>query len=467
MPVLLRQEIPVLPMYFSYSLLLGLGFLILLPRFLLDAFRHGKYVAGFRERLGSLSPIPSAGCPVIWIHCVSVGETQAARPLVQGLKERFPDHLIAISTITLTGQNLAREIFKHDAAKVFYFPFDWRWVARRTLKAIHPDAVLVMETELWPSFLRECKQQQIPVALVNGRLSQQSFRRYRLIKGFMTRVLSSLDLALMQTKADAERLRALGMDADKTFVFGSMKFDAGAMPATDSLTEEFRKRFGLTDDSSLILAASTHAPEERIMMDALRQARSKSDAQPRLMIAPRHPERFAEVAALVERSGFNWTRRSHGVDPTDAPAEVILLDSIGELRSVYSLASIVFVGGSIARTGGHNILEPAAVGACVITGAHTYNFHSIVASFVEAGAIVQLAPMPEAETTVQLANAISELLANRSRQLELGTRAQSLVNENRGATERTLRSLDSIIVAAANRASESAGPLRAQSAPIA
>ena len=152
----------VLPMYFIYSLLLGLGFLILLPRFLLDAFRHGKYVAGFRERLGSLSPMPNDGRPVVWIHCVSVGETQAARPLVQGIREQYPNHRIAISTITLTGQNLAREIFKHDAAKVFYFPFDWRWVVRRTLKAIKPDTVLVMETELWPGFLRECKPQQIP-----------------------------------------------------------------------------------------------------------------------------------------------------------------------------------------------------------------------------------------------------------------------------------------------------------------
>ncbi|MGH9932482.1 MAG: 3-deoxy-D-manno-octulosonic acid transferase [Pyrinomonadaceae bacterium] len=456
----------VLPMYFIYSLLLGLGFLILLPRFLLDAFRHGKYVAGFRERLGSLSPIAKDSRRVVWIHCVSVGETQAARPLVQGIKARFPETLIAISTITLTGQNLAREIFKHDAAMVFYFPFDWRWVVRRTLKAIDPDAVLVMETELWPGFLRECKNQQIPVALVNGRLSAQSFRRFSLIRRFMSRVLSSLSLALMQTEADAERLRALGMDTDKTFVFGSMKFDAGTMPAADSLTAEFRQRFGLADDSALILAASTHAPEERIMLDALKQTRSKSESRPRLMIAPRHPERFAEVAALVERSGFGWTRRTNAAADADRQADVILLDSIGELQSVYSAASLVFVGGSIAMTGGHNILEPAAVGACVITGAYTYNFHSIVESFVEAVAIVQLPPLSDSEATVQLANTISELLAEPSRRLEMGTRARSLVNDNRGATERTLQALDSLITTAAN-ASASPRPLSANSAPIA
>jgi len=452
-------------MYFIYSFLLTLGFLILLPRFLLDAFRHGKYVAGFRERWGSLLPIETNGRPVIWIHCVSVGETQAARPLVQGLKKRFPQSLIAISTITLTGQNLAREIFKDDAAKVFYFPFDWRCVVRRTLKAINPDAVLVMETELWPGFLRECKVQQIPVALVNGRLSAQSFRRYRPIKSFMTRVLSSLSLAIMQTEADSERLRALGMDGGKTFVFGNMKFDAGAMPDTDSLTTTFRERFKL-GASPLILAASTHEPEETIILNSFRQIASRSETKPRLMIAPRHPERFAEVADLLKTAGLRWVRRTATPAGSDGQAEVILLDSIGELRSVYTLASIVFVGGSIARTGGHNVLEPAAVGAPVIVGSHTYNFQSIVETFREAGAIVQLQPMSDSATIVELGNAISEWLVNPTKGRQMGALAQRLVTENRGATERTLRALDSMIAPAPN-ASPNSGSLRADSSPIA
>lgn len=452
-------------MYFIYSLLLTLGFLILLPRFLLDAFRHGKYVAGFRERWGSLSPIESDGRPVIWIHCVSVGETQAARPLVQGLRKRFPQSLIAISTITLTGQNLAREIFKDDAAKVFYFPFDWRWVVRRTLKAINPDAVLVMETELWPGFLRECKEQQIPVALVNGRLSSQSFRRYRPIRSFMARVLSSLSLAIVQTEADAERLRALGMDAGKTFVFGNMKFDAGTLPDTDSLTTGFRERFKL-DASPLILAASTHEPEETIILNSFRQVASRFETKPRLMIAPRHPERFAEVADLLKTAGLRWVRRTATPAVSDEQAEVILLDSIGELRSVYTLASIVFVGGSIAKTGGHNVVEPAAVGAPVIIGCHTYNFQSIVETFREAGAIVQLQPMLDSATIVELGNAISELLLNPARGREIGALAKRLVRQNGGATERTLRALDSMI-APVPTASPNHGSLPADSTPIA
>lgn len=435
-------------MYFIYSLLLGLGFLILLPRFLIDAFRHGKYVAGFRERLGSLSPLPNNEVddrPVIWIHCVSVGESQAARPLVQSIRGQYPNHRIAISTITLTGQNLAREIFKHDAEKVFYFPFDWRWTARRSLNAIHPDAVLVMETELWPGFLRECKKQQIPVALVNGRLSEQSFRRYRVIRGFMKRILSSLNLAIMQTEADAGRLRALGMNADNTFVSGSLKFDAGTISVTDSLTTEFRARFKLTDESPLILAASTHAPEERIILDAFNHVVGKSESRPRLMIVPRHPERFAEVAALIGSSGFRWTRRTAPAKAADEQSEVILLDSIGELPSVYSLAPIVFMGGSIAKTGGHNILEPAAGGSCVITGAHTQNFQLIVETFVKAGAVVQLQPMSDSDATVELANTMLELLGNPAKRTRLGKLARTLVNENRGATERTMQLLNKML----------------------
>jgi 3-deoxy-D-manno-octulosonic-acid transferase len=435
-------------MYFIYSLLLVLGFLILLPRFLLDALRHGKYVAGFRERLGTLSPLPNdkdRGRPVVWIHCVSVGETQAARPLIEGIREQYPNHRIAVSTITLTGQNLAREVFKHDAAKVFYFPFDWRWVVRRALKSINPDTVLVMETEIWPGFLRECKRQQIPVAIVNGRLSEKSFRRYRLIRSFMKRVLSSLDLAIMQTETDAERLCALGMNPARTLVSGSLKFDVRTTPTIDSLTVQFRDRFQLDDHSPLILAASTHDPEEVIILNSLRQVISRSGLKPRLVIAPRHPERFSEVADLLKASGFRWARRTALPNPGDAQAEVILLDSIGELHSVYSLAAIVFVGGSIANAGGHNILEPAAVGVPVIVGPHTHNFKSIVETFVNANAIAQLPQTSDSAAIVALANLIAEWLADPNTRHEIGARGLNLMAQNRGAAERTLQSLQSLL----------------------
>jgi 3-deoxy-D-manno-octulosonic-acid transferase len=414
--------------------------------------------------LGSLPRIQRDGWPVIWIHCVSVGETQAARPLVKGLRKQFPHHLIAISTITLTGQNLAREVFSDDAKKIFYFPFDWRWTVRRTLKAINPAAVLIMETELWPGFLRECAGRQIPVAIVNGRLSEKSFRRYRMVRTFMSRVLSSIDLAIMQTDADAARLHALGIAADKTFVSGSLKFDVASTPATDLLTSEFRERFMLHSKAPLILAASTHSPEERIVIDALKQIIARGESTPRLMIAPRHPERFAEVAALIEASGLRWARRTASPTESDGICEVILLDSIGELQSVYSLATIVFVGGSIAKTGGHNILEPAAVGACVITGAHTYNFQVIVETFVQAGAIIQLQPLSNSEASIELSDVISQLLADPGRQRELGERARSLVNQKRGATQQTLELLAPMLSHSANVV-ERVDSLSAQGAP--
>jgi len=433
-------------MYFLYSLLLVLGFLILLPRFLFDAFSHGKYVAGFRERLGLLDPLHTEGKPVIWIHCVSVGETQAARPLVKGLRERFPNHAIAVSTITLTGQNIAREVFKHEAARVFYFPFDWRWIVRRTLSTINPVAVLIMETELWPNFLRECRVRQIPVAIVNGRLSDKSFRRYKIIKGFMSRILSALTLAAVQTEADKERLRRLGLDESRIFVTGSTKFDAGSMQATDSLTAEFRDRFNFDPASPLILAASTHAPEEKIMLETLKRVSETSGFRPRLIIAPRHPERFREVAALIEASGLRSTSRTAAPNAKDQVADVILFDSIGELQTVYSLASVVFVGGSIAKTGGHNILEPAAVGAAVITGAHTFNFKQIVETFVKDHAVIQLPPLSEVDATIELSNVLRRLLADADKRTELGRRAMKLVDQNRGATERTLDLLSSVLV---------------------
>jgi 3-deoxy-D-manno-octulosonic-acid transferase len=434
---------PVPLMYFIYSLLLAVGFLILLPRFLYDAFHHGKYVAGFRERLGTLSPVTSQ--PLIWIHCVSVGETQAARPLVLEFKKQLPNHRIAISTTTLTGQNLAREIFKNDAEKIFYFPFDWRWTVRRTLEALRPEVVLIMETELWPGFLRECERQQIPVVVLNGRLSERSFRRYRLFRGFMSRVLGGVSLAIMQTEADATRLRLLGIAADKVQVSGSLKFDAGTLPLNDALTAELCTRFNFTDDSPLILAASTHAPEERIVIEAFMRLTAPTVPTARLMIAPRHPERFAEVAALVEAFGLPWTRRSAPEHNSDRAARIVLLDTIGELQSAYSLATVVFVGGSIAKTGGHNILEPAAVGAWILTGAHTYNFREIVEAFVRADAIVQLPAMPESDTVLELEKLFAAFLTDRDKRRLLGERAKRLVNRNRGATERTMELLRKLL----------------------
>ncbi|HEX8128717.1 MAG TPA: 3-deoxy-D-manno-octulosonic acid transferase [Pyrinomonadaceae bacterium] len=431
-------------MYLLYSLLLTLVIFALLPLFLLDALRHGKYVAGLRERLGGVPEIDAGGRAVVWLHCVSVGETQAARSLARALIERFPSHALVVSTTTLTGQKLAREVFRDDAAAIFYFPFDWAWSVRRSLSKLKPSLVLIMETELWPRFLRECRRQGVPVALVNGRISEKSFKGYRRLGGFIKSVVGSLTLAVMQTEADADRIRALGLSPERTRVSGNIKFDADTDTSQQAITNELRERFAFDDAARpLIVAASTHAPEEAITLDAFQKTCAALDGhkRPRLLIAPRHPERFNEVAALVEACGVAWARRSHPARADDRTCDIVLLDSIGELRGVYPLAALVFVGGSIAPTGGHNVLEPAAAARCIITGAHTFNFSSIMRDFLERDALVQLPALAERDAPFALAQIFRELLNTDERRRRTGERARAALEERRGATETTIKLL--------------------------
>ena len=440
-------------MYLLYSAALALGFAALLPRFLLDAARHGKYAAGFRERLGLLPAFDAGGRPVVWLHCVSVGETQAARPLARSLLERHPAHALVVSTTTLTGQRLAREVFAGSAAAVFYFPFDWAFAVRRALRRVSPSLVLVMETELWPRFLRECRARRVPVALVNGRLSEKSVRRYKLIRPFIRRVVGDLSLALMQTEADAERMRALGLARERVVVAGNLKFDAAEGDGERALTEELRARFRFGDDRPLIVAASTHAPEERALLEAFRRLRAERDLRAtRLLLAPRHPERFAEVASLVASSGLKWSRRSSAPDAAvDGAREVVLLDSVGELRGAYPLAEIVFVGGSVARKGGHSVIEPAAHAKCVVTGAHTFNFASVVRDFLARGALVQLPAVEGERASVVLSKTFAELLRDGERRRRVGENARAALDQSRGATARTVELLGALFEAGATR----------------
>lgn len=419
-------------MYLAYSLLSPL---ILIPYFLFNALRHGKYLTGLRQRFGSVPPVD--GKRVIWLHCVSVGETQAARPLVQRLKQQFPHHALVVSTITPTGQKLAADVFFKQAERIFYFPLDWRWTVRRTLKAINPELVLIMETEIWPNFLRECKARQIPVAIVNGRISERSFRRYNWIRPLLGSMFSSINVAAMQSSIDADRIGKLGMPKGKLFTAGNLKFDAGMAAGLSDKADEFRARFGSKPGEPLVLAASTHAPEEEIILKAIKQLRKTTAV--RLMIAPRHPERFEGVANQIQQSGLSWTKRSSPPAAADRDADVILLDSIGELSEIFELAEIVFVGGSIANHGGHNVAEPAAAGVVVITGANTQNFQAIVPLMLEAGAIVQLPPLDSTTASDELAKVIARLLANPDERANLRSRAEQLVKAHQGAADRTIK----------------------------
>ena len=439
-------------MFFVYSLVYTLGFVLLLPRFLFDALAKGKYAAGFKQRLGYLPPFEGHPKKVIWLHCVSVGEVNAARPLAQQIKERFPDSSLVISTTTRTGQTLASTAFANIADLVFYFPFDWKWTVRRSLARIKPSVVLLMETEIWFNFIHESFKSGAHVAIVNGRLSARSLERYARIPKFIRRILGYVNIALMQENADATRLMSLGMRATKVKVTGNLKFDNDLDVRETVLTAEFRERFAITPSAPLIIAASTHAREEAWILDAFKEFRKDPvNGQPRLMIAPRHPERFAEAAELVKNAGFTWARRSEAESGDDRLADVILLDSIGELRAAYPLAEIVFVGGSLIRQGGQSIFEPASAGKAIVTGPHTVNFAAAVREFLKREALLQLTPASDAEIVPTLVRAFNELLSDQARRQLSGNHALEVMNNNRGSVSKTMEYLSPLLDAAAKR----------------
>ncbi|HEX8738458.1 MAG TPA: 3-deoxy-D-manno-octulosonic acid transferase [Pyrinomonadaceae bacterium] len=425
-------------MFLLYNFLLAIGFLAYLPRFLFQK----KYAESFSERLGNLPDFDPEGKPVVWLHCVSVGETQAARPLVRELLKNFPEYTLVVSTTTLTGQKLAKEIFAADAALVFYFPFDFRFAVRRALRKIQPRIVLLMETEIWLNFLREANKSGARIAVVNGRLSEKSASRYGWIKKTIKRVLHYVDLALMQSGADSRRLITLGIRNTKVKVTGNIKFDQQFNEAENNLTNEFRERFAVSDTAPLIVAASTHAPEEKWILDAFKTVyKSASDKLPRLMLVPRHPERFAEVAQIIRDSGFDWARRGEKPSARDKAAEVILLDSIGELRAVYPLAEFVFVGGSLIPHGGQSVLEPAAAQKAIVTGFYTMNFDAVVREFLEKEALVQLPELDEKEIPARLAESFKQLLEDAQKREKLAENAFRVMQSNRGASSKTIEYL--------------------------
>ncbi len=441
-------------MYALYSFLLAVAFAILSPMFY---FRREKYASGFKQRFGDLPEFFNDGRPVIWLHAVSVGEVNAARPLVEGLRERFASHRIIVSTTTKTGQDLAARVFAERADAVFYFPFDFKFSVRKALAHFKPSVILLMETEIWPRFIAEAKAGGARVVIVNGRLSERSYRRYAKISGFLRQVLGDLDLALMQGAADANRLISLGAAAGRVQVTGNVKFDIAADAGEVTLSRELDERFALSSARPTIVAASTHDPEEGWILDAYCSlASDRTSERPRLIIAPRHPERFDKVAALLrqfrddpacEWNRYSVARRSAGPTEQDRDADIILLDSIGELRAVYPLATIVFVGGSLIPHGGQSVLEPAAVGKAIITGPHTHNFTDVVNTFLASKALIQISPERDEAVADELFLQFSDLLESPEDIQTLGIAARGVMEANRGSTSHTLERLSSLIKA--------------------
>jgi len=437
-----------------YSLLLGLAAILLTPYWLVQGLRHGKYFSNLGQRLGfsfpTLSKLPENRPGAIWIHAVSVGEALSGVTLARRLKQAYPDRPLVISTTTLTGQALARERMPFADA-IFYFPLDWAFCVRRVLLAARPSIVIILETEIWPNFLQEARRRDIPVVFVSGRISDRSFARYQKflgIFGFFLRPLlrSSLSNAsgfLMQSEKDAERLRALGASSDHVQISGNLKYDLelpAPTPISNWLATEARRR----GRSPIIVAGSVVATEEPLALIAFGTLQGEH-RKALLILAPRKPECFDSAAQFIDDSHRKFIRRSQlpvpGPSQNGAPARefsiaddvtVILLDSIGELASLYSVADGAFVGGSLVPSGGHNILEPAAFGKIPVFGPSMENFAEMAERFTAAGAAVQV------ESPEDAGVAWIEFLRDPVRAAKMGETARNLVESSRGATDRAI-----------------------------
>jgi 3-deoxy-D-manno-octulosonic-acid transferase len=427
-----------------YSFLLAVAFIALLPYFLYQALFNRKYLGSFRQRLGflpdGLNGRPGEDLrPAIWVHAVSVGETLTAKSLLAALRARYPGHRLFLSTTTATGQAVARSRVT-EADGVFYFPFDWKFSVRRALNAIDPSVVILMESELWLNFLDECAERRIPAVVVNGRISDRSFARSRKFGFLARRLYRDVTRLVMQSPVDAERAIALGAPAERVVVGGNLKYDVGNLaaagkgPDTAGILDE---TFALSS-APLIIAGSTTEGEEEIVLAAFDGMRKeKSFAQVRLLVAPRHPERFDLVARALEPAGLRAARRSACVGDCKA-AEVILLDTVGELAALYRLASVVFVGGSLVPKGGHNILEPALYAKPIVVGPHMENFREIAGEFLRRDALIQLRGGDPQALARELQDAFMNLLSRKEYAAALGANARRAVDENRGATGRTV-----------------------------
>jgi 3-deoxy-D-manno-octulosonic-acid transferase len=443
-------------MYLLYSALTLAAFVAASPYFLYQAIRYKKYIGSLRQRLGFLPITFNVDAEEsIWIHAVSVGEALTARALAADLKTRYPRLRLFLSTTTIAGQQVARRSLSNVDA-IFYFPFDWTFIVRRTLRLVRPRIFIMMETEIWPNLLRECRRQGVRTVLINGRISSRSYPRYRLVRRFFRRVLADVDRCCMQSEESARRLVELGADPARVTVTGSLKFDSLELPAASTHAkprERVLRFFRLSPSRTVVVAGSTLRGEESAALRAF--ARIKTTLPGALLIvAPRHPERFGEVERLASDAGFVTTRRSDLPIDAEPRADVVVLDTIGELAQVYQLATAVFVGGSLVDQGGHNILEPAIFGKPIVFGAHMQNFREIADTFLGNGAAVQVRSEDE------LADAMLQLVTDPVRRARLGAAARALVEANRGAKAKTLDVIADLVPPGDGRGDRRVRPFR-------
>lgn len=379
-----------------------------------------------RARLGHAPPLPGSG-PRAWIHAVSVGEAIAATPLVEGVRRRYPSLPLVITTATDTGASLVRERFGEHATHRF-FPLDLPGPARRAVDAIDPTFLIGMETELWPNLLRTMARRKVPVMIANGRLSDRSFRRYQLARGFMRDVLNDVTVFAMRSAEDARRVIALGARPERVFVTGNLKHEVGDDPP--GVAQLWRRLLGLPPGRPAWIAGSTHRGEEEAVLDAHAAARRRFPDLA-LVLAPRHPERVPEILNLINARGVEAVRRSELPRPSRSDA-IILLDTVGELAQLYTVADVVFVGGSLVEAGGHNMVEPAARGKPVLLGPHNENFRESAELLLACGAASTV------RNGIELGAELMFLLGDPALREHLGAAGRAAIVSRHGAVRETL-----------------------------
>ncbi|MFA5146147.1 MAG: 3-deoxy-D-manno-octulosonic acid transferase [Candidatus Omnitrophota bacterium] len=420
-------------------MLYDIAFFIFAVFYLPALIFRGKFHGDFRERFGVYDAQKArrlgSGRDRIWIHAVSVGEVSVCKALIPALRSAFPGNGIVISTITRAGNKAALKAFSGDAI-ILYLPLDFRSTVRRSLDLIRPRLFIMVETEIWPNLLLELHRRSIPSVLVNGRISDRSFGKYRLGRAFLKGIVEKIKMLCMQSRLDAERISALGAPEDKVLVTGNMKFDM-VSAGKETPAGDIRTLLGLGDGSMLFVAGSTHEGEEEAVTEVFKDLlRNFPDL--RLLIAPRHIERTPSIEAVIKRFGFDTVRVSsllnsqHSQLPTPDSRLVYLLDTIGDLRDIYSVAGIVFVGGSLVRHGGQNPIEPALFGKPVIFGPHMFNFRDVASAFLREKAALQVADKDD------LLRQCGFLLRNKAEISRLGDKAKEVILANRGATDKNL-----------------------------
>lgn len=414
--------------YFWYNILIFALSPFIVLYYLFRVMFTGKEKKGYLQRLGLRMPCSQNSC--VWVHAVSMGEVLAAAPIVTELSKLFPSVPIVFSTVTDTGQKVARDKIK-EARDFFYLPLDFPFLIRKFLSRLHPIALVVVETEFWPNLLSECRKSGVKIVLANGRVSEKSFQTYLKFRLFFKQVLSSFDFLAMQSELQASRVIAIGADPARVRIVGSTKYDSEVSISAPTQKEALAKTLGFLPQDILFVSGSTHSGEEELILSVFTELK-KNIPSLRLVIAPRHPERFEEVWSLIQKSSFTSSRRTtFPVDGHRNSPDVFLLDTIGELSALYGLADIVFIGGSLVPTGGHNLLEAAAQGKLTFFGPHMENFREISESFVNAGAAVQV------KNPHELIEKIQGIIKNGEEHKQLGEKAKELVIKNKGSARTT------------------------------